>query len=293
MPHNIPIHHIQKHTKGISDAKRTQVSNLQTHIQEILGDSHHTFLQGSYKNDTSISDINDVDIVAIRRTTYSGTYSSVQFSNSILWDSIFTEIEQKLRDQKLYQWTVTRKDKCIEVVTFTFKADVVPAVQILADPEEDPIAIYSFTKGVEKVNSPRTHYKNGVAKHQATNNNYKPVVRMFKNWVANNFADTDVVSSYHIESLVHNVPNDNFLSDHALSFLLVGNHINNTLSQRNGIPLKIMSVCGTEDITSNWDINSRQFFNNKLKESLDFGLTAYKANSATEGERHWNKAFNL
>ncbi|MEK7522255.1 MAG: hypothetical protein AAB569_01630, partial [Patescibacteria group bacterium] len=66
MPHNVLPSDIQKHTKGISDTKTTQVSNLQNHIQEILGDTHHTFLQGSYKNDTSISNINDVDIVAIR-----------------------------------------------------------------------------------------------------------------------------------------------------------------------------------------------------------------------------------
>lgn len=292
MSHSIPIDHIQKHTKGISDVRRTQVANLQNHIQEILGDTHHTFLQGSYKNDTSTSDINDVDIVAVRLDTYSGEYSSVPVTGYVMWNQIFSEIEAKLNNQNKYQWTVTRADKCIEVRTSSFKADVVPAVQIDRETKNDNIAIFSFKSGKEKVNYPNTHYENGVAKHNATKQNYKPLVRMFKNWIANHFADTDVVSSYHMESLVHNSPNDNFVNDHALSFLLVGNHITNLLSQRNAIPLRIMSVCGTEDITANWNIGSRELFNAQLKESLDHGLTAYKASSGSEAERNWNNAFN-
>lgn len=266
---------------------------MQNHIQEILGDTHHTFLQGSYKNDTSISDINDVDIVAIRLTTYSSVYSSLQFSNVIPWDSIFSEIEQKLRNQRLYQWTVTRKDKCIEVVTPTFKADVVPAVQVLADHTQDPIVIYSFSNGSEKVNYPRTHYENGVKKNQETNGNYKPIIRMFKNWATNHFGDNGTVSSYHIESLVHNVPNDNFYDDHASTFLLVGSHITELLTQRDTIPIQIKSVCGSEDITQNWERSARQNFNNTLKQSLLHGFSAHKATTIQEAERHWSNAFNV
>ena len=99
MAHNIPLQHIEKHTKAISDTKRTQVANLQNHIQQILGDTHHTFLQGSYKNDTSISDIKDVDIVAVRTTTYSSVHTGLSFPTSIPGDTIFSEIESKLRNQ--------------------------------------------------------------------------------------------------------------------------------------------------------------------------------------------------
>lgn len=285
--------HVQKHTKSISDNKRTEVANLQNYIQEVLQD-HHTFLQGSYKNDTSTSDINDVDIVAVRVNTYSGTYSSVPVSSSVMWDQIFSEIEEKLRQNPgRYQWTVTRVDKCIEVKTASFKADVVPAVQIDSNLKNDNIAIYSFKKGVEKVNFPNTHYKNGVIKHDATNQNYKPIVRMFKNWATNHFGESDIVSSYHVESLVYNSPDDNFYDDHVASFVLIGGHIVKLLKQRNILPVIIKSVCGSEDITTNWDFINRQAFCDALDKSVNHALNAYHSSSQHDAQGHWAKAFNL
>ena len=98
MAHNISTQHVQKHTKSISDSKRQEVSSLQSYIQELLID-HHTFLQGSYANDTAISDINDVDIVAIRKNTYSSVHSRVYCPASVTWDLIFSEIETRLKNQ--------------------------------------------------------------------------------------------------------------------------------------------------------------------------------------------------
>ncbi|MFH1088613.1 MAG: nucleotidyltransferase, partial [Patescibacteria group bacterium] len=250
MTHNIPIQHIEKLTKGPSQAKVASVANLQNYIQELLGDTHHTFLQGSYKNDTAISDINDVDIVAVRSTTYSGTFSTQPCDRTILWDQIFSEIEYKLGSQSRYNWTVTRDDKCIKV-RGAFNADVVPAVQVNTDPRTDPIVIYSFKAGQEKINYPRVHYDNGVAKHGATDEAYKPVVRMFKNWTKNHFGDTKVVSSHQIESLVHAAENTCFSSDFAISFILVAADIDEKLKQRDVLAFKIPSVCGYEDISAN------------------------------------------
>lgn len=293
MTHNIPLAHVQKHTKAISDTKRTEVANLQNYIQEILGD-HHTFLQGSYKNDTSTSDINDVDIVAVRVNTYSSTYSSVPVVSSIMWDQIFSEIENKLiLNPGKYQWTVVRADKCIEVRTSSFKADVVPAVQINQALKNDNIAIYSFKNGIEKVNFPNTHYKNGIAKQDVTNQNYKPMVRMFKNWASNHFGGLDVVSSYHIESLVYNSPNNIFYNDHAASFALIGGHIVKLLRQRNLIPTAIKSVCESEDITANWYLSNRQTFCDVLDKSVGHALNACQAGSQYDAQNHWSKAFNL
>lgn len=293
MSHKVPAHKANRYTAGISDTKRTQVSNLQNHIQEILGDTHHTFLQGSYKNDTSISDINDVDVVAVRLSTFSSTHSSVPTSNTIMWDSIFSEIEHKLRNQKLYTWTVERKDKCIEVKTTNFKADVVPAVQVQRDHTEDPIVIYSFKNSAEKVNFPRTHWRNGVDKHALTNSNYKPTVRMFKNWKAAHFDGLDVVSSYQVESLVYGAPDNLFHNDPVTSFILVSNHIVKALAQRDVIPVKIHSVCGSEDITANWDFGSRQLFKTTLGNAHSMALAAYNAGTIQDSERYWDLTFNI
>lgn len=293
MLHKIPIEDTKKHTKGISESRRTQVSNLQNHIQEILGDSHHTFLQGSYKNGTSTSDINDVDIAAVRVNTYSGTYSPKPFSNTIAWENIFEEIEKKLRSQKLYVWTVERKDKCIQVVTRDFKADVVPATQVQEDIGTDPIAIYSFKNRSEKINSPRNHYENGVSKNKETSNNYKPIVRLFKNWLTNHFGNKRPISSYQIESLIYNTPSENFSDDHASSFILIGLHIKEMLSSIHAFSPKINSVCGTENIIINWSEIDRGIFKKQLEESLTTALKAYKSTTASEAKYYWDKAFNL
>src|SRR3989344_1181520 len=102
MIHNIPTNLIDSLTQGPSAAKLSSVANLQNYIRDLLGESHHTFLQGSYRNDTAISDINDVDIIAIRKATYSGSFSRHPVSSLVSWGEIFGEIEQKLQQQSKY-----------------------------------------------------------------------------------------------------------------------------------------------------------------------------------------------
>ena len=295
MTHLIPNGQIEKIRTAPSATKISEASNLHNYIQEMLCDSHHTLLQGSYKNDTSISDINDVDVVAIRINTISGPFSPASGTSNgkISWDNIFLEIENKLRNQNKYKWTVVRDDKCIKVKRNGILADVVPAVKVHDSHLEDPISIYSFKKGTEKINYPRTHYKNGVEKNRLTNNNYKPVVRMFKNWVKNHFSNSVPVSSYQIESLVYNASNDTFYDDHVLSFIFVSDYIVKRLNQRDLLPTKITSVCGSEDITASWDRNDRNLFKTKLSESLSYALEAYKAKTIQSAEIKWRLAFNI
>lgn len=293
MPHNIPSHVIDPLVAGPSQTKISQASNLQIHIQEILGATHHTFLQGSYRNDTSISDINDVDIVAVRESTYSGIHSNVQVTSFVTWDTIFSEIEAKLQKQKKYSWKIERGDKCITLVTSAFKADVVPAVQIGPNSKLDPIVVHSFRDGIEKVNHPRTHIINGQNKHARTDSNYKPAVRMFKNWAKNHFTSDDIVSSYHIESLVHNVSDDCFHSNRAGTYILVATEIAELLEKRRSSIFFVPSVCGNEDISANWDVAKRDLFRKQLNDSLYYAYAAYKANTVAEAERQWKKAFNL
>jgi hypothetical protein len=280
-------------TSGPSASKITEVAAMQNFIQDLLGDTHHTFLQGSYRNDTARSDINDVDIVAVRLQTYSSIFSGKVFPSSIPWESIFNEIEQKLRGQRRYSsWTVTRGDKCIKV-RGAFNADVVPAVQV-GSHEEDPIVVYSFRTMVEKTNHPRLHYENGVTKNKATVDQYKPTVRMFKNWAYNHFGDDrDIFSSFKVEALVHGMPNEHFSEDAVTTFILGADGMVKKLSTRGLVPLIIPSVCGNEDITANWSVTGRTTFVNQLKRSLESALGAYKATSIAHADTQWRTAFNL
>lgn len=290
--HKIPTHLIDPLTSSPSPSKITQVATLQNYIQELLEDTHHTFLQGSYKNGTAISDINDVDIVAVRKTTFSSVHSSRRFSSSISWDSIFSEIEQKLRGQRRYQWTIERGDKCIKI-TGAFNADVVPAVQISDDPKIDPVAVYSMRTGVEKMNKPRTHYDNGVVKQQVTKETYKPTVRMFKNWVKNHFHDSDTISSFKMEAFVHAMPPDKFYNDYAGTFCLVGSAILDKWDRQLGQFSYTPSVCGVENIIEGWSVVDQQNFLNQLLESSGHALDAYNAPTISEAEQKWRLALGM
>ncbi|PIT88665.1 MAG: hypothetical protein COU29_02770 [Candidatus Magasanikbacteria bacterium CG10_big_fil_rev_8_21_14_0_10_36_32] len=290
--HNIPSDLIEPLVKGPSPTKTTQVANLQNYIQELLSNTHHTFLQGSYKNDTAISDINDVDIVAVRLTTYSGTFSSMHFEQSIPWEDIFSEIERKLRSQTRYTWTVTRGDKCIKI-RGTFNADVVPAVQIGQDHLVDPIAVYSFRDGREKINYPRDHYENGIQKNDLTDGKYKPVVRMFKNWVKNHFPDNNIISSFKTEALVHDVETSNFRDDYGIGFYIIADAIIQKLCQCNVLPMRLPSVCRQEDIGANWGTSERNQFLQRLQESNNYVLHALRETTVIGATENWKRAFNI
>lgn len=291
MAHQIPKQLLDSLTTGPSQPKISQISTLQNYIQGLLGSTHHTFLQGSYSNHTATSDIPDVDIVAVRNTTYSGTHSPhAQATNGkIGWDLIFNEIESKLRNQQKYSWTVTRgKGKCIEI-RGAFDVDVVPAVQYHQDPKVDPIIVYSWKTGQEQMSFPRLHNTNTQTKHSATKDKYRPVVRMLKNWARNHFGD-GVISSFQIQALVHSIDNSNFAYDEALNFLVVADEISKKLSAQNPY---VLSVCGSEDIISGWNTTDLLAFRAKLIDSIVHGVASYKASTATEAERKWREAFNL
>ncbi len=293
MNHYLDKSETQKYSKTISSTKQTQVSNLQNHIQQILSDSYHTFLQGSYANSTAISDINDVDIVAVRKNVYCSNHSPV-IPNIINprdfpWEEIYRDIIEQLKNQNLYNWTITVKEKCITVETSLFKADIVPVVQVHEDVLQDPVSIK--TSSGNKLTYPRNHKNNGISKHSATDKNYKPMIRIFKNWVKAKL-DKDIISSHKIESLIHAVDTSLFSNDHLASFILISDSIIKKLQERNSIATIILSVCGNEDITSNWNHGNRNAFLNELIQARNLATQSWEAKSTTEASKYWNQIFN-
>ncbi|MBM7846745.1 nucleotidyltransferase [Herpetosiphon giganteus] len=262
--------------------------SLHNNIRDTLGSGYETFLQGSYKNDTGIVDINDVDIVALRKQTTSTHFTGTVARYPITWDEIFQEIQSKLEGSYHYRGKTERSDKCITVNT-NFKADVVPAIFISSD-GLDPISIYSFRGLSERKNFPRVHYYNNIQKHARTSKVYKSLVRMFKRWTKNWFPHKKIAPSFYIECLIYNVPDENFVSDRAVSLSLIGNYIINNYT-RNSI---IMSVANDKDILTNqeWNPDNFEVFQTQLKASVSKIDRALKATSLVEARRLWLEAFN-
>jgi hypothetical protein len=281
---------VTRYSKAPSATTVSSVSSLQEAIRDVLGGEYETFLQGSYKNDTSIRDLNDVDIVALRKQTVSGVFGTEHYNSSVTWNDIFVKIKDKLEGSARFKGKVSFGDKCV-IVGGAYKADVVPAVRI-GDYTNDPIAIFSFRAGAERLNYPRIHYENGVAKHESTGKTFKPIVRMFKKWATNYWPNEPIAPSFYIESLVSNVPDNRFESDLALGFFLVGYWI-----EQNVLPSLapvVWSVAQDKDILveDEWKRTDYSRFHAQLVRSTGSLSAALNANTVAFAVRNWRAAFN-
>lgn len=291
MPHLIPAALINKYTAVPSPTTTASVAAFQTAIRDMLGADYETFLQGSYKNDTAIRDINDVDIVAVRRTVVSTVFSTERYSTIVPWEDLFGRIERALNATTRFRGKVTRGDKCVKVEE-TWSADVIPAVRIRPTADEDPIAVFSFRESKERQNWPRVHYNNGVAKQKATDGRFKPMVRMLKNWVANHWPDSNVAPSFYVECVVSNVEDSQFLGDPAECFFMVGRWIVKSLPVAS--TTKIMSVARDKDILvgTEWSFAQYGTFYRQLDHSTGILAKALSATSGAEATRLWHLVFN-
>lgn len=277
---NISQSLIDRYSAAPSTAKTTQVANLQKAIRAALGeDEYDTFLQGSYRNDTAVADINDVDIVARRK----GTRSPLSAAE---WEQLRATIARKLQTSPRVSGTVSLGDKCVKLKG-ALNADIVLAVAV-GDFGSDPISIWSKRSRAERQNYPRTHYRNGVAKQSATSDVYKPTVRLFKRW-ARQFADgADFAPSFYIECAAHAVKSTAFGAYLPLTFAAVGAEILSWSRSK-----YLLSVAGDKDIlvVTEWHPDKLERFQQKLLTDVQLVARAIQETSATEANRLWKLAF--
>jgi hypothetical protein len=92
-------------------------------------------------------------------------------------------------------------------------------------------------------NFPKQHSSNCTKKHQATGNNFKPIVRIFKNMrsrlVENGIIEEGAAPVYFIEGLLYNVPNRCFSGSY-------GNMVFNILMWLHQTPDHANFLCANE-----------------------------------------------
>lgn len=195
------------------------------------------FLQGSYGNDTNIWAESDVDVVirydgaffrdisplpADQLAAYTNYYSGpVDYP----YDNFRSHVQAALKSA--FANSVKPGTKAIRIAASDSRrsADVVVAFEYRRYYKFNSPWDETYTKGIGFFNSagtlianyPTQHSENVTLKHQATNNRFKPTVRMFKN-MRSKLVDDAVIAdgvapSYYIEGLLYNVPNDNFVYD--------------------------------------------------------------------------------
>ena len=273
---------IDHYAAGPSAARTAQVKRLHTNIRsalEIWGDKNFdTFLQGSYRNGTAIADINDVDIVAL----YDPWRSPATHSD---WLKLFNRVAGILRTTKLVSGSVSLGDKCVKLAGDP-NADIVPAISRVRFSSVDPVMVYSRKAQIERPNFPRTHYANGVSKHAATRNAYKPTVRLFKRWAQQYGSLT--APSFYLECAVHSVVSSEFSTYLPLSFASVATKL---LAYTRFT--KIPSVAGDKDIlvSTEWAPDDFEEFQTRLVTDVRLVIGAMQAATQSDADRQWKLAF--
>jgi len=238
---------------------------LSADTSPIQGMDYEVYLQGSYRNDTNVRADSDVDIVVQYNAIFGHNISALpaaqsqlfdaQFSNAIyLWVHFRTHVLMALRAYYGYG-SVTEASRCLKVAAAPGRVpgDVVPAI-----PFRNYGYFYgqngqSYSEGIRFedqngrviVNYPRQHYDNGVAKNSAgrTAGRFKRTVRMLKNArtraVERGFLADGVASSYFLDCLIWNAPDNLFAENLQNTYCGIVNHLNGAVltgySCRNGI----------------------------------------------------------
>lgn len=211
---------------------------------------YEVFLQGSYGNDTNIYAESDVDTVIRLDSTYHFDTSALNPQELQMFHAEFIPATYSYADYKSHvvaalkksfgQTDVTVGDKAVKVKANGNRrdADVVVATEFRRyysgtyGPEFVP-GICLFTRnGSRIVNYPKQHSASCTAKHQATYQWFKPMVRILKN-MRSRLVDHGMIAqggapSYFLEGLLYNVPNDKFGKSYEDTFVASMNWILNT-----------------------------------------------------------------
>lgn len=220
-------------TKPPSNSEEAKLQNSERMVKEAISNDEklskketETFGQGSYANDTNVRLNSDIDInvrytggfyfdlpTGKKREDYGlnnpSSYSYSEFKN---------DVENALVN-KFGRNDVIRKDKCITIIgnTYRVETDVVPTWNYRRYSEKGNYVLgakFNSDKGIGIVNFPKQHIDNGKNKNANTYRRFKRLTRIHRRlrykMIEDNQPVSDNITSFLLECLVWNTPNDVF-----------------------------------------------------------------------------------
>jgi hypothetical protein len=209
------------------------------------GKSYEVFLQGSYGNDTNIYAESDVDVVIRLDSIYyydieeltpaeQARFNTALIPGTYPYATYKADVIAALRNG-LGASDVHPDTKAIKITANSSRrnADVLVATDFLrysSFPGVPTSGVCFFTSSNQRiVNYPKQHSANCTTKHQATNQWFKPMVRILKNMrtrlVDDGLIQDGIAPSYFLEGLLYNVPNDKFGGSYSNTFIAALNWI--------------------------------------------------------------------
>lgn len=248
------------------------------------------FLQGSYANNTNVRTQSDVDIAVVEEDIFQTQYrvgasdSDYGFTTATARPKSFKdEVEDALK--RTFGSDVQRANKSIKINGNTYRkdADSVPCRRYknyshnYSNNPENFIGgiVITADTGERIINYPEQHIKNGKEKNATTNYYYKKMVRIIKKMrylmTENGIIEANGVSSFALESLLWNIPNDKYLEykdyrnvfmfDMLITYLKNNKYLLSSYKEANGIKL----LCPTPS-----DVDSMNIFINALVEFYEY-----------------------
>lgn len=227
-------------------------------------------MQGSYANKTNIRSQSDVDIAVVQKEINQEEVFKARYRNGItathynfskaptLTKPFKEEVEECLREN--FGSDVERGNKSIKINGSTYRkdADVVPCMRCRDyrddyDFDEDNyVAGIAITSDSGEIiyNYPEQHLANGAEKNNNTNHYYKRMVRIIKNMQhamkeAVNPSAWDI-SSFGLESLLWNIPDNVFCEYQNQPFLFAFANVVNYLSSNTSLIRDFKEINGVQ-----------------------------------------------
>lgn len=227
----------QSWAKPPGQTEQSKCDNAETAIKKAIKASSsldsrtiRVFPQGSYRNRTNVRQDSDVDICVLCTDVCFVDYSMSEgltdadvglTSHPYTYTQFKNDVEEALQSY-FGRNAVTRGNKAFDVHENTYRvdADVVACFKhrrYMGRPGD-----YYFLSGTQFrpdngdsiVNWPEENYDNGVKKNKSSHQRFKSVVRILKR-LRNDMEDDNIsaakpISSFLLECLVGNVPNEGF-----------------------------------------------------------------------------------
>ena len=192
------------------------------------------FVQGSYANNTNVRTQSDVDIAVVQEDVFTTEYRTAasglpqsdedyDFYTATPSEKSFKDEVQECLERKFGR-DVERKNKSIKIHGNSYRkdADSVPCRRYRDYRNDYRKDVNNYVRGIviypdnggRIINYPEQHIENGKKKNNDTNRYYKKMVRIIKKMryimCDYGYTEAEQVSSFGLESLLWNLPNDLF-----------------------------------------------------------------------------------
>ncbi|HEX8459217.1 MAG TPA: hypothetical protein VF656_18130 [Pyrinomonadaceae bacterium] len=246
------------------------------------------FLQGSYRQQTAIHTINDVDIVALCELWQPG--SGAAGTRSWGRDEIFDTIAAAIARNQNYRGKIryNSQSTCIKV-DLSIKLEILPVVYKAGnnDPQKEPFRLHrperqQWEDGYARYHQGWLSWKNDDSN---TKGNFIPAIKVLKH--IRSIHNVDAVS-FHIECLLYSFPNEVFIGPPADYITKMLNFIASTPAST-WYSKVVNTPCGERDIFTapEWTSASWNAFHEFIGKCAALSSAANISQDKSETIRYW------